>query len=81
MKKKLTHLDDQGRAQMVNVGHKPVTAREAFAEGYISLAPATLRAIADEKIPKRVEVISAKRFARIQLGDMFVRHSSFKFTA
>ena len=36
---------------------------------------------ADEKIAKRVEVISAKRFARIQFGDMFMRHRSFKFTA
>jgi cyclic pyranopterin phosphate synthase len=61
---KLTHLDAQGRAQMVNVGQKPVTAREAIAEGYISLQPATLRAIADEKIPKG-EVLNTARIAGI----------------
>ena len=31
---KLTHLDDHGRAMMVDVGHKPVTPREAVAEGF-----------------------------------------------
>ena len=61
---KLTHLDAQGRAQMVNVGQKPVTAREAIAEGYIALQPATLRAIADEKIPKG-EVLNTARIAGI----------------
>ena len=64
MPKKLTHLDAQGRAQMVNVGHKPVTVREAIAEGSISLQPATLRAIADEKIPKG-EVLNTARIAGI----------------
>jgi len=43
---KLSHLDDAGRARMVDVGGKPVTAREAEAEGYVVLQPATLRAIA-----------------------------------
>ena len=31
----LTHLDESGRAKMVDVGHKPIAAREAKAEGYI----------------------------------------------
>ena len=31
----LTHLDDAGRARMVDVGAKPVTAREAVAEGRV----------------------------------------------
>src|SRR5579885_3589431 len=61
---KLTHLDDQGRAQMVDVGHKPVTRREAKAEGYVSLKPATLRAIAGEKVPKG-EVLNTARVAGI----------------
>jgi cyclic pyranopterin phosphate synthase len=63
-KPKLTHLDTQGRAQMVNVGHKPVTAREAVAEGSITLQPATLQAIADEAIPKG-EVLNTARIAGI----------------
>ena len=49
---------------MVDVGHKPITAREAIAEGYISLQPATLRAIADGKVPKG-EVRGTARIAGI----------------
>lgn len=60
----LTHLDAHGRAQMVNVGDKPVTAREAIAEGSISLQPATLLAIANEQIPKG-EVLNTARIAGI----------------
>ena len=63
-KSKLTHLDSQGRAQMVHVGHKPISAREAIAEGAITLQPATLRAIADEAIPKG-EVLNTARIAGI----------------
>ena len=48
----LSHLDGRGRARMVDVGPKPATAREAMAEGFITLTCATLKAIADETIPK-----------------------------
>ena len=34
MKSKLTHLDESGRAKMVDVGNKPVSARRAVAEGF-----------------------------------------------
>lgn|GEM_PF-224157 len=61
---KLTHLDSAGRARMVDVGHKPVTRREAIAEGYISLASSTLKAIADETVPKG-EVLGTARIAGI----------------
>src|SRR6478672_3350506 len=61
---KLTHLDDKGRARMVDVGHKPVTAREALAEGFITIQAATLRAIADETVPKG-EVLGTARVAGI----------------
>src|SRR5437773_7072225 len=64
MKPKLTHLDDQGRAQMVDVTAKPTTVREAMAEGFILLAPATLRAIAAAKVPKG-EVLNTARVAGI----------------
>src|SRR5687767_13339112 len=63
-KPKLTHLDDKGAARMVDVGHKPVTAREAVAEGYVTLQPATLRAIADAAVPKG-EVLGTARVAGI----------------
>lgn len=64
MARKLTHLDDKGRAQMVNVGHKPVQQREAVAEGWITLQSDTLRAIAEEKVPKG-EVLNTARVAGI----------------
>jgi cyclic pyranopterin phosphate synthase len=61
---KLTHLDDHGRAKMVDVGHKPVTAREAIAEGFITLQPATLDAIARGNVPKG-DVFAVARVAGI----------------
>jgi len=39
---KLTHIDETGRANMVDVSAKAVTAREAVAEGFVRMAPATL---------------------------------------
>ena len=63
-KTRLTHLDDGGAARMVDVGHKPVTAREAVAEGFIVLRPDTLRAIAEERVPKG-EVLGTARVAGI----------------
>jgi cyclic pyranopterin phosphate synthase len=64
MGKKLTHLDDSGRAKMVDVGAKPATARRAMAEGYVLLLPQTLRAIAEARIPKG-EVLAVARVAGI----------------
>jgi cyclic pyranopterin phosphate synthase len=60
----LTHLDAAGRAQMVDVGGKPVTAREAVAEGYVQMAAATLHAIAEQAVPKG-EVLGTARVAGI----------------
>jgi cyclic pyranopterin monophosphate synthase len=39
---RLTHIDDQGRARMVDVSQKPATAREAVATGRILMKPETL---------------------------------------
>lgn len=39
---RLSHLDDQGRARMVDVSAKAETMREAVAEGRLTMAPATL---------------------------------------
>jgi len=49
---------------MVDVGSKPVTSREALAEGFITLQRSTIQAIADEKVPKG-EVFSTARIAGI----------------
>src|SRR3990172_4180406 len=62
---KLTHLDAQGRAQMVDVGEKEVTTREAVARAEVRMAPATLRMIADGANPKG-DVFAVARLAGIQ---------------
>ncbi|NTV65903.1 MAG: cyclic pyranopterin monophosphate synthase MoaC, partial [Oscillochloris sp.] len=41
----LTHLDEQGRARMVDVGAKAETDREAIARGRVAMRPETLRMI------------------------------------
>lgn len=61
---KLSHVDAAGRAKMVDVSSKPITTREAIAQGYISVRPATLRAIADGTVPKG-EVLAVARIAGI----------------
>jgi len=48
----LTHLDEQGRARMVDVGHKADTQREAVARGRILLKPETLTLIQEQGIAK-----------------------------
>ena len=39
---KLTHLDESGRARMVDVSDKAPTAREAVAEGFVRMSAQTL---------------------------------------
>ena len=52
MSERLTHLDDSGRARMVDVGDKPVTAREAIARGRIRMAQATFARALSGDTPK-----------------------------
>jgi cyclic pyranopterin phosphate synthase len=61
---RLTHIDERGAARMVDVGRKAVTARQAVAEGFITLRRETLQAIADETVPKG-EVLNTARVAGI----------------
>ena len=42
---RLSHIDAQGRARMVDVGDKAVTERAAVARGVVRMQPATLRLI------------------------------------
>lgn len=42
---KLTHLDEAGRAKMVDITEKKVTYREATARGVVRMQPSTLRLI------------------------------------
>ena len=48
----LTHLDAEGRARMVDVGHKDVTERLAIAEGRIVMAAETLDRIVEGRTAK-----------------------------
>ena len=43
----LSHLDREGRARMVDVAAKPVTARTAVAEGAVRMSAAACRMVAD----------------------------------
>jgi len=65
MTRDLTHLDARGRAQMVDVGAKPITRRECVARGEVRMAEATLSRIADGTLPKG-DVLATARLAGIQ---------------
>ncbi|UJJ31076.1 cyclic pyranopterin monophosphate synthase MoaC [Halopseudomonas maritima] len=61
----LTHLDAQGRANMVDVTAKSVTQREAVAETLVRMLPATLDLIQAGGHPKG-DVLAVARIAGIQ---------------
>lgn len=62
--KRLTHLDKEGRAKMVDISEKPLTQREAVAKGSVYMKPETLRLIEDKKVPKG-DVLCVSRVAGI----------------
>jgi cyclic pyranopterin phosphate synthase len=64
MTDKLTHIDDEGAARMVDVSAKAETKREAVAEGYILIAPTALDAIRAGSV-KKGDVLAVARVAGI----------------
>jgi cyclic pyranopterin phosphate synthase len=60
----LTHVDESGRVQMVDVGEKPDTERVAVAKGEVTMQPETLRLIAEGGAPKG-DVLAAAQIAGI----------------
>ena len=62
--KKLTHLDERGTADMVDVGAKPMTERSARAAGAVAMKPETLRLIRQGDI-KKGDVLGIARIAGI----------------
>ncbi|ESS07061.1 MAG: cyclic pyranopterin monophosphate synthase subunit MoaC [uncultured archaeon A07HB70] len=48
----LTHVDESGRAEMVDVGDKPDSRRRAVAEGTIHLQPSTVDAVRANDVSK-----------------------------
>ena len=63
--KRLTHISADGRAQMVDVSTKPLSARKAIATGRIRLQRATLDLISKDQIAKG-NVFTTARIAGIQ---------------
>ena len=61
---KLTHLDEQGRARMVDVGHKPDTERIAVARGEVHMKKETLELIRSGQIRKG-DVLTVAQIAGI----------------
>ena len=60
----LTHLDEQGKARMVDVSEKDVTHREAVAESFVAMRPETLSLILSGTAAKG-DVFSTARIAGI----------------
>jgi cyclic pyranopterin phosphate synthase len=60
----LTHLDDQGRARMVDVGGKDVTQRTAVASAVVTTRPDVIELIRGHEIAKG-DVIATARIAGI----------------
>ncbi len=48
----LTHIDDQGRARMVDVSHKDATRRVARAQAVLSMHPETVQRVRDNTLAK-----------------------------
>ena len=65
MSDRLTHLDEHGRARMVDVGAKPVTERVCVARAEVRMAASTLERIAAGALPKG-DVLAVARLAGIQ---------------
>lgn len=62
--KKLTHINDQGRARMVDVSEKDITKRIGVASGRICMQPETFQLITDRKI-KKGDVLAVAQVAGI----------------
>jgi cyclic pyranopterin phosphate synthase len=62
---KLSHVDREGKARMVDIGAKAITRREAVASSFIRLGPQTLRLVKANKIAKG-DVLNTARLAGIQ---------------
>ena len=63
--KKLTHINQKGDAQLVDITGKAMTHRKAIAEGSIQLNKTTLKLIQDNSI-KKGDVLNTARIAGIQ---------------
>ena len=65
MSESLSHLNASGTVHMVEVGDRPITRREATAEGSIRMEPSTLQLVQQGDTPKG-DVLAVARVAAIQ---------------
>ena len=63
--KKLSHIDKKGKANMVDVGHKPAQLRIAKASGFIKLSKEAIQLIKENNISKG-DVLTVAEIAGIQ---------------
>jgi len=61
---RLTHVDESGKARMVDVSAKPRVRRRAVARGRITLAPATVALVRENAIAKG-DVLAVARIAGV----------------
>ena len=61
----LSHLENDGRARMVNVGAKPLQRRRAVAEGALNCRPETIALLRARALPKG-DVLTVAQIAGIQ---------------
>jgi len=61
----LSHINEEGKANMVDVGHKPMKVRTASASGFILLQPETIKLIRENLI-KKGDVLTIAEIAGIQ---------------
>ena len=64
---RLTHLNEKGEANMVDVSARKVTTRIATASGRVSLSSEVLNLIANNQTPKG-DVLATSRIAGIKIG-------------
>lgn len=67
MAKKFSHTDESGKANMVDVSHKPDQIRTATATGFIHLSPETVDLIRQNQM-KKGDVLTIAEIAGIQGG-------------
>jgi len=60
-----SHLDESGRAKMVDVSAKPDSQRTAVAEGRLTCSPRTIELLRSQALPKG-DVLAVARIAGIQ---------------
>jgi cyclic pyranopterin phosphate synthase len=67
LERKLTHVDKEGRARMVDVTGKSETARVARAEAFVEMSAETVKLLRDRAMPKG-DPLETARIAGIQAG-------------